>query len=33
MSARTIKIGATAGVLVAALGGLMYTTLSEGTEY
>ena len=33
MSARTIKIGATAGVLVAALGGLMYSTLSEGTEY
>jgi len=33
MCARTIKIGATAGVLVAALGGLMYTTLSEGTEY
>jgi cytochrome c-type biogenesis protein CcmE len=33
MSARTIKIGATAAVLVAALGGLMYTTLSEGTEY
>jgi cytochrome c-type biogenesis protein CcmE len=33
MSARTIKIGATAAVLVAALSGLMYTTLSEGTEY
>jgi len=33
MSARTIKIGATAAVLVAALGGLMYSTLSEGTEY
>jgi cytochrome c-type biogenesis protein CcmE len=33
MSARTIKIGATAAALVAALGGLMYTTLSEGTEY
>jgi cytochrome c-type biogenesis protein CcmE len=33
MKARTIKIAATAGVLVAALSGLMYTTLSEGTEY
>ena len=33
MKARTIKIGATAAVLVAALSGLMYTTLSEGTEY
>jgi len=33
MSAKTIKIGATAAALVAALGGLMYTTLSEGTEY
>ena len=33
MSARTIKIAATAAALVAALGGLMYTTLSEGTEY
>jgi cytochrome c-type biogenesis protein CcmE len=33
MSARTIKIGATVAVLVAALGGLMFTTLSEGTEY
>ncbi len=33
MNARTIKIGATAAVLVAALSGLMYTTLSEGTEY
>ena len=33
MNARTIKIAATAAVLVTALGGLMYTTLSEGTEY
>jgi cytochrome c-type biogenesis protein CcmE len=33
MKAKTIKIGATAAVLVAALSGLMYTTLSEGTEY
>jgi cytochrome c-type biogenesis protein CcmE len=33
MSAKTIRIGATAVVLVAALSGLMYTTLSEGTEY
>ena len=33
MKPKTIKIGATAAVLVAALSGLMYTTLSEGTEY
>jgi len=33
MNAKTVKIAATAGVLVAALSGLMYTTLSEGTEY
>ena len=33
MKAKTIKIVATAAVLVAALSGLMYTTLSEGTEY
>jgi len=33
MKPRTIKIAATAAVLVAALSGLMYTTLSEGTEY
>jgi cytochrome c-type biogenesis protein CcmE len=33
MSSRTVKVGATAAVLVAALMGLMYTTLSEGTEY
>jgi cytochrome c-type biogenesis protein CcmE len=33
MTAKTIKIAATAAVLVAGLSGLMYTTLSEGTEY
>jgi cytochrome c-type biogenesis protein CcmE len=33
MNAKTVKIGATAAVLVASLSGLMYTTLSEGTEY
>jgi cytochrome c-type biogenesis protein CcmE len=33
MKAKSIKIAATAAVLVAALSGLMYTTLSEGTEY
>ncbi len=33
MKAKTIKIAATAAVLVLALSGLMYTTLSEGTEY
>jgi cytochrome c-type biogenesis protein CcmE len=33
MSSKTLKIGATCLVLAAALGGLMYTTLSEGTEY
>ena len=33
MSTKTVKIGVTAAVLVAALMGLMYTTLSEGTEY
>ena len=33
MSPKTVKIGLTAAVLVAALMGLMYTTLSEGTEY
>jgi cytochrome c-type biogenesis protein CcmE len=33
MKARTIKIAVSAGVLVLALSGLMYTTLSEGTEY
>jgi cytochrome c-type biogenesis protein CcmE len=33
MSSKAIKIAATSVVLAAALGGLMYTTLSEGTEY
>jgi cytochrome c-type biogenesis protein CcmE len=33
MKAKTIKIAVTAAVLVAGLAGLMYTTLSEGTEY
>jgi len=33
MNARTLKIAATAVVLVGALSGLLYTTLSEGTEY
>jgi len=33
MRAKTVKIAATAAVLVLALSGLMYTTLSEGTEY
>jgi cytochrome c-type biogenesis protein CcmE len=33
MKPKTIKIGATVAVLLAALSGLMYTTLSEGTEY
>ena len=33
MKPKTIKIAATAAVLVLAISGLMYTTLSEGTEY
>ena len=33
MNAKTIKILVTALVLVGALGGLMYTSLAEGTEY
>lgn len=33
MAKKPIKIAVTAGVLVAALSGLMYTTLREGTEY
>lgn len=33
MKAKSIKIAATAVVLVAAFSGLMYTSLSEGTEY
>ena len=33
MSTKVIKIAVTSLVLAAALGGLMYTTLAEGTEY
>jgi cytochrome c-type biogenesis protein CcmE len=33
MTPKAIKIAVTCIVLAAALGGLMYTTLSEGTEY
>jgi cytochrome c-type biogenesis protein CcmE len=33
MTAKTVKILATTIVLVGALGGLMYTSLLEGTEY
>lgn len=33
MNAKTLKILATALVLVSALGGMMYTSLAEGTEY
>ena len=33
MKAKSIKIAATVAVLVAAFSGLMYTSLSEGTEY
>jgi cytochrome c-type biogenesis protein CcmE len=33
MRSKALKIGLTCVVLAAALGGLMYTTLAEGTEY
>jgi cytochrome c-type biogenesis protein CcmE len=33
MSQRAIKIGLTSVVLAAAFAGLLYSTLSEGTEY
>ena len=33
MKPKAIKIALTAGVLAAALGGLFYSTLAEGTEY
>ncbi len=33
MSKKTAKIGLTCVVLVLAFGGLLYSTLSEGTEY
>jgi hypothetical protein len=33
MSQKAAKIGLTCVVLVLAFGGLLYSTLSEGTEY
>ena len=33
MKQKAVKIGITSLVLILALGGLMYSTLSEGTEY
>ena len=33
MTPKTMKIGLTTAVLVTALSGLLYSTLSEGTEY
>jgi cytochrome c-type biogenesis protein CcmE len=33
MRSKSLKIAATAAVFVLALSGLLYTTLSEGTEY
>ena len=33
MKTKALKIAATAVVLVGALGGLMYTSLADGTEY
>lgn len=33
MKAKTLKIAATAAVLVMAFGGLLYSTLRDGTEY
>jgi hypothetical protein len=33
MTHRYIKVGVTALVLAAAFGGLMWSTLREGTEY
>lgn len=33
MSSKAVKIAVTCVVVAAALGGLMYTTLAEGTEY
>ena len=33
MTAKSIRIALTAAAILLALGGLMYTTLSEGTEY
>ena len=33
MNSKTIKISLTVIVMIGALGGLMYTSLAEGTEY
>ena len=33
LAQKSIKIVASASILAAALGGLFYTTLREGTEY
>src|SRR5918996_361973 len=33
MKAKSAKIGASVTAIVLALGGLMYTTIGEGTEY
>ena len=33
MTSKTLKIAATAAVLVLAFGALLYSTLQEGTEY
>ncbi len=33
MAHKTVKIGLTVAVLAVALGGMLYSTLSEGTEY
>ena len=33
MKSKTIKIAATTAVLMLAFGGLLYTTLQDGTEY
>ena len=33
MNSKTIKISVTVIVMIGALGGLMYTSLAEGTEY
>ncbi len=33
MTAKSAKIGATVAAIALALGGLMYSSLSEGTEY
>jgi len=33
MKSRSLKIAATAAVLMLAFGGLLYSTLRDGTEY